>query len=236
MIRLGLIHLSDYENWIKSMGYDREWMVQATQADIYRSLVIESAKVGAFSFPLTYDSYLTVINAVRSEDFERIVCELSSKVPIRLVAYIGLGETYVEAMKNMKEMRRDMLEGDSEETVVAHLDVDNYNEVISSKGFYYAKELIGEVIYEAKKISSKHGGLSYYAGGDNVICFIPSKHLKGFLGDLEGFLNDVETRSIKVGIGVAPKPRDALTLAAKALDHIRAQKFKVKTLLMRATN
>jgi GTP cyclohydrolase III len=32
MIRLGVIQLKDYENWIKSLGFDREWIVQATQA------------------------------------------------------------------------------------------------------------------------------------------------------------------------------------------------------------
>jgi GTP cyclohydrolase IIa len=69
MIRVGLVHLKDYESWIKSIGYDREWVIQATQATIYRSLVVESAKRGMFSIPLTYDSYIVIINAARIEDF-----------------------------------------------------------------------------------------------------------------------------------------------------------------------
>jgi GTP cyclohydrolase III len=29
MIRIGVVRLEDYESWIRSLGYDREWKVQA---------------------------------------------------------------------------------------------------------------------------------------------------------------------------------------------------------------
>jgi len=230
MIRVGVVRLEDYENWIRSLGYDREWMVQAAQADIYRCLVIESAEVGMFSLPLTYDSYLVIINAVGVEGFKEVVSRLSDKAPVALAAYVGLGPSYLEAVKRLRalgETCEDALEeGELEDTVAVHLDLDDYNELVSNKGLHYVEELMNAALHRARKISAKHGGLAYYAGGDNIICFVPWERLNDFL-------DDVRARDFKVGVGIAPRPRDALTLAAQALDVIRLERQSDRVLVMR---
>jgi GTP cyclohydrolase IIa len=231
MIRVGLIRLKDYEGWIKSLGYDREWIVQATQADLYRNLVIESAEAGMFSLPLTYDSYLVIINAVDIRGFEGLMSKLCDKAPVALTAYIGLGPSYPEAMGNLRALNgatEDIWGVDRlEETAAAHLDLDGYNRLVSDKGFHRVEELINVMLQRVKRVSAKHGGLAYYAGGDNIVCFIPCERLKGFL-------DDVWMESVKVGAGIALKPRDALMLAAQALDTIR-QGRNEKVLVVRAS-
>lgn len=219
MIKIGLIRLEDYESWIKSIGYDREWVVQAAQANMYRNLVLESAKMGAFSLPLTYDSYLTVLNAISVKSFKELISKLSRGAPVGLRAYIGLGATYSEAMENVRELESHELSEDRENTVVVHLDLNGYYKLIDEKGWCYVCELIDEMVNSAKRMSAKHGGLVYYAGGDNVICFVPHNRL-------EGFLKDLKVEGIKVGVGLALKPRDALKLATKALEAIRTGKSK----------
>ncbi len=230
MIRVGIVRLEDYESWIKSLGYDREWIVQAAQADIYRNLVIESAEAGMFSLPLTYDSYLVIINAAEVENFKEIVSKLSCKAPVALTAYIGLGPSYLEAVKRLRTLSKtyeDALEEEElEDTAVVHLDLDGYNELMNSKGLHYVEELMNSALHRARKISSKHGGLAYYAGGDNIICFVPCKCL-------EGLLNEVRSRDFKVGVGIAPRPRDALALAAQALDAIRLERQNERVLVIR---
>jgi len=42
-------------------------------------LVLKSAEVGMFSLPLTYDSYLVMINAADIEGFKEVVSKLSHK-------------------------------------------------------------------------------------------------------------------------------------------------------------
>jgi len=218
MIRIGLIRLEGYEGWIRSLGYDREWVVQATQAEVYRSLAIESAKVGMFSLPLTYDTYLVVINAADVEDFKGLADRLSSRAPAALSLYVGLGPSYAEAMRRLRPLDEGaegpLKEGRLDETAAAHLDLDGYNKLASERGFNYVEELVGATLRRAREVSARHGGLAYYAGGDNVVCFVPCERL-------EGFLDDVRVDGVKVGVGVALRPRDALALAARALDEIR---------------
>jgi GTP cyclohydrolase III len=71
-----------------------------------------------------------------------------------------------------------------------------------------------------------YGGIAHYAGGDNVICFIPY-HL------LSNYLSSVTIDGAKIGIGIAKKPRDALKLAAQALDLIRTGKCDKKMCVLR---
>jgi GTP cyclohydrolase IIa len=218
MIRVGLIRLEGYEGWIRSLGHDREWIVQATQAEVYRSLAIESAKAGMFSLPLTYDTYLVVINAADVEGFKGLAHRLSGKAPVALSLYVGLGASYAEAMRRLRpldEAAEGLLkEGWLDETAAAHLDLDGYNKLASEGGFNYVEELVDATLRKAREASARHGGLAYYAGGDNVVCFVPCERL-------ECFLDDVRVDGVKVGVGVALRPRDALALAARALDEIR---------------
>ncbi|MEM0027831.1 MAG: GTP cyclohydrolase IIa [Ignisphaera sp.] len=213
MIKIGLIHFKDYENWIKSLGYDREWFLQATQAEFYKNLVTECATIGAFSFPLTHDSYVVILNTVVSEELQKIVVKLRSKAPTEMLLYFGVGETYVDALKNLYETAN---ECETEKTVVTHVDLNGYNGLINKKDFYYVKQIINEIFLVIEKISSSYGGLSYYAGGDNIITFIPFKYVSSFLEQIEK-----EIDNAKIGVGIAPKPREALKLAAKALELLR---------------
>jgi len=229
MIVLGIIHLEKYREWIESLGYDREWIVQSTQAEIYRRMVVESSKAGMFSLPLTYDSYLVVINAVGVREFKEFISKISDEVPVTPKTYVGLGSSYPEAMRNLKILKDEEVGNEIEETVAVHLDLNGYCRLVESKGFHYAENLINTTLRRVRRISIKNGGLAYYAGGDNIICFIPCRNL-------EVFLRNVRMRGLKAGVGIASKPRDALTLAAEALRKIRIGKCGSKVLVISSNN
>jgi len=231
MVCLGAIHLKNYENWIKALGYDREWLVQATQAEVYKYITIESAALGMFSIPLTYDVYLVILNSV-AVHFNRLVKALETKIPIEFNVYLGFGETYLTALSNLKplgELDTSVVNGVKEfndVTVVSHLDLNSYNDMLARKGLQYVNEFLTELVYTMKKICMAYGGIAHYAGGDNVICFIPY-HL------LSNYLSSVTIDGAKIGIGIAKKPRDALKLAAQALDLIRTGKCDKKMCVLR---
>jgi Uncharacterized conserved protein len=220
MIRLGVIQLKDYENWIKSLGFDREWIVQATQAHIYKHIVTKSAELELFSFPLTYDSYLVIINSMELSRFEKLFKAIEVTTPVPINAYLGLGTTYLEALNNIKPF----LDTDKDYTpddlnagflvVVAHIDMDGYLRMIYEKGLSSAVSVMNELVYNIKKYCIRFGGIAYYAGGDNILCFIPYNFLNGFK---ENF----NFKNVKVGIGVSKKPKGALKLATQALELIR---------------
>jgi GTP cyclohydrolase IIa len=231
MVCLGAIHLKNYENWIKSLGYDREWLIQATQAEVYRYITMESAALGMFAIPLTYDVYLVILNSTVAY-FNRLVKALEIKIPIEFNVYLGFGETYSAALNNLKplgELDASVVNGVKEFndiTVVSHLDLNSYNNMLTGKGLQYVNELLTELVYTMKKTCMACGGVAHYAGGDNVICFIPH-HL------LSNYLSSVAIDDAKIGIGIAKKPRDALKLAAQALDLIRAGKCDKRICILR---
>jgi GTP cyclohydrolase III len=92
--------------------------------------------------------------------------------------------------------------------------------------FLDAEGLINMLFQKVRQASTKNGGLTYYAGGDNFICFVPCERI-------EVFLNIVVTDNIKAGVGIASKPRDALKLAAQALDIIRNKERSNRIFILR---
>jgi Uncharacterized conserved protein len=230
MVCIGVIKLEDYEAWIKSLGYDREWIVQATQSEVYRYITVESARLGMFSVPMTYDTYVVVANSAFTS-INELAKALDSRIPVGFSVYLGFGDSYLDALSNLRPLdeHSGFSLGDitkvGEPTVVAHLDLDNYTRLARDRGFRYISGYIIEYIYGAKKACLMHGGFAHYAGGDNVICFIPREALVEYVNNAVG-------NGVKAGIGVARRPRDALTLAAQALDLIRAGGCGVKTCVL----
>lgn len=222
MIRVGVIHLKDYEKWIKQQGYDREWIIQSTQAELYRTIVEETANINAFSMPLTYDIFITILNSVNVRDFANIIDKIEHKISIKFDVYLGVGRDYIKAINTAKPMNivNDDSDTQFDETVVVHFDLNNYNDIKTIHGFYYTLELVYDVLNFIRKSASGYGGIIYYAGGDNVINFIPSYHLDNFIKSIDEILKQLKI-SVKIGIGIALKPRHALKLAAQALDDIR---------------
>lgn len=230
MVRVGLIRLENYENWIKSLGHDREWRVQAFQASLYKNLIFMSTAIGAFSLPLTYDSYIIILNGINKNKFKNLLINLSRKIHINLKAYVGFGENYIEAIDKVKIFtEEDYTPSDKslEITVVAHLDLDDYYGLLNEKGWRDIYETIRKIVIDITETSIKQGGLAYYAGGDNIICFLPLKNLEAFLEYVKIMKN------IKVGIGISEKPREALKLATKALETLRMEHRERKIFMIK---
>jgi GTP cyclohydrolase IIa len=224
MIRLGIIQLKDYESWIKSLGFDREWIIQATQADIYKHIVTKCAELELFGFPLTYDSYLVIINSMELFKFEKLLKAIELTTPVPINAYLGIGTTYLEALNNIKpfsniakEYAHDLNALDAEPIVAAHIDMDGYLQMLHEKGLSNIISFMNELIYNIKKYCMRFGGIAYYAGGDNILCFIP-------YNTLNEFKTNFNFEKMKIGIGVSKKPRGALKLATQALELIRDKK------------
>ena len=219
-VSLALIVLKDYREWVESLGYDREWLVQATQSAMTRHLTLEYSNIGAFSCPLTYDSYLVVLNSIRLDEFSSATRRIEKKAPRGLLVYIGSGEDYANALDSIKPLElatraekfRTTMPGVS---IVAHVDMNDYRYRIANDGWLSTWIKVLDLKEKVRKSALKLGGLSFYAGGDNFVVFLPTRD------SLRLFLDQLRVNGIKVGIGIARKPRRALELAAKSLDEIR---------------
>lgn len=220
MIKIGLINLWDYEDWIKSLGYDREWTVQEVQARVWGEIVKESAKIWAFAIPFTYDSYIVILNSIGLAEYEEMTRTIMKITPVGLKRYIGIGRNYLEALSNLSEIatsRLNVPEDTLEKTTVVHFDLNGYYNIIKEEGYLMSYRKIRELRKEVEMLAERHGGLSYYAGGDNIICFIPHAMVKAFI-------DKTKKNGVKIGVGMAYSPRRALKLATEALEILRRKR------------
>ena len=219
-MNVGVIELVHYEEWILSLGADREWRVQAGQARLMQEAHAALADAGAFFVPYTVNQGVAICNGILREKLEAAIYRIAqaSPVPFRFSfrsapTVTGALELAYSAMeKNLPKWGGE----DNSALIAAHYDLDSYLETVRSNGLLYAKKRVDDLIGHVTQISSCIGGLSMYLGGDNVIMF---SHL-GALENIAGSVPD----GAKVGIGIGRVPRQAVKRAGLALTEIRKRR------------
>lgn len=225
MVRVGLLRLVDYESWISLLGYDREHIVQERQHSMLADVYKWAASIGSFPIPLTYDLIALILNSISLEEYLTVTRHLASRSPVPIAALCGEGSTYVEALANAREPASWVY--NDELTAAAHIDLNGYYKVLEEGGAYKVYELISRLAEHLRGLAPKFGGIAAYMGGDNVLAFIPMELIDDFASEA------LSIADVKIGIGLASKPRDAVALSTKALIAIRREGFKRKTLKLR---
>jgi GTP cyclohydrolase III len=224
-VKVGILRLIDYEQWIATLGYDREHLIQVKQLSFLKEVFKLSARIYAFALPLTYDLTAVVLNSVGTTDYMKLARLLAFYAPAPLKPLIGMGETYWEALSKANEVTSEV--EINAETIAVQVDVNGYYSLLSQKGPYDAYKLMMELKGTIQEIANSLGGLTFYAGGDNIIVFLPAKK------QLNAFLSNIlKIARVKVGVGLAPTPRDAVALSTKALSTVREQKIDSKNLIL----
>jgi len=224
LVKLGVLRLVRYESWICSLGYDREYLVQARQHELLRELHRRGAAIGAFAIPLTYDLAALILNSVRTKDYVKVVEDLSSISPVPLKAMIGRGDTYPKALSNAMELEAFTYPELEEPTAAVHVDLNGYYDLLEREGAYRAYEVVTSLAEKLRRLAFNLGGLATYMGGDNVLAFLPIEAVDSFVA------RALAEDDVKVGVGVAPTPRRAVALSTEALAAIRRRDVKRRSL------
>lgn len=222
MVRLALLELVGYREWTESLGNDREWIIQYQQADMYRLLQREASLLGGFIMPLRYDYMMFVATGIDRSGHQRVldVARMTSRIPARMVSVVGArpAEALDSAYRMLGRVQPGSLyyEGSGDGvTVVAHVDINGISARTREKGLVESLRVIHDVVARIVDLAAMHGGVAQYLGGDNIIVLLPYDTRHEFSREA------VSSMDVKVGIGVAEKPRRALELAALALHEIR---------------
>ncbi len=226
MVKAGVLELIGYREWTESVGDDREWLLQKTQASLYASIQDAAARRGGFILPLRYDYMAVMASSLDDRDLEVVLSTAASNSPVPVRLSVACGSTPVEALNRAWSHLGDTPEGmmfyeacdEPEYTAVAHLDINNITEATRARGVVETYNTVMRVLAEMNSIAVANGALAQYLGGDNVLVVLP---LKGWRSIVEKL---VAVDNLKAGVGIAASPRRALTLAAKALHEIRVGK------------
>ncbi len=206
MHKVAKVVLKGYREWTESLGDDREWIIQKTQAELERVASLKASECGAFYLPSRKDVLFFVLNGVEERCFDEVLEALREESPVPLEAEISCGSKPLEAL----------LEGrpcpsSTAEIAAVHVDINSFTSKEHYLGYVESVQLLESML----KVGLGFGAIGSYLGGDNVILFAdPSDSTE--LARVISSMYDV-----KVGIGIAGRPREALALAAKALRKLR---------------
>lgn len=230
--RIAVLEQVGYREWTESLGSDREWLIQETQSHLYHGLQEEAAEIGAFVLPLRYDYMIMLASSLSMGEHERLLRRASSlsPVPVRMASSCALTPLRAEARASSR-LRR-LAPGTygysrcpgPEAIAVAHIDVNNFTFITLSTSTYKAFWHVRKLLLRLHSILARRGGIVSYLGGDNVIAVLP-------VDEAETMIGEILDEELKAGIGVASRAREALRLAAAALDNIRKSRVKGKRMV-----
>jgi len=229
--RLALIELVGYREWTEKLGDDREWAIQLVQASLYRAAQDVAKEYGGFIVPLRYDYMVLLASNLGEREHRDVVDSIASvsPVPVRSASYCAL--TPLEALRGAQGILHTLKPGGLkvagcshiEAAAVAHIDVNNITDETLARGAYEAFLGVLRLQYTLAEEALRKGAVVQYLGGDNILIVLPPKDplqvTEGILDGIKGAL--MPRNGLKAGVGLAPLPRDALSLAARALHDIR---------------
>ncbi len=223
MVRLTLLEKIGYREWTETLGEDREWIIQISQARFYASMQEYVSKLHAYAVPLRYDYQLLISTGIDKERHLGILdhARASTTLPLRLVSVAddvpkrALDRAY-HALRNTGSGELSFMEGHDGLTAIAHVDINGISATTQKMGLTESLSLINELVYEVSRVSLKHGGIAQYLGGDNILVILPDHGYEALVEEI------ASNTSLKVGVGISFRPRTAVMLATKALDQIRS--------------
>ncbi|MEN3000189.1 MAG: GTP cyclohydrolase IIa [Acidilobaceae archaeon] len=223
--RVTVVELKGYREWTESLGEDREWLIQSSQASLYRELQKVSSSRGGFVLPMRYDYMLVLSSNLCEEDHREIweAARQNAQVKVRMASTCARSplEAELRAWTALKTLKEDFIfefcEGE-ESSVISHLDVNYITTSTREEGVTRTYHSMLNLVGRLSDIAEPRGGIIQYLGGDNVLAVLPGE---GYLGVTITLMKEA---NIKAGLGVARKARDALALAARALHEIRRER------------
>ena len=223
MVQIAIIKLLGYREWIESLGYDREHIVQNIQSRIHNVLSYFALKYEVFVHPLRYDYTICVSTNLKYENYLDMMKTLSKVVPVPIA--IGVAKSSKPKIAELKASRlvnkanswEILFDDDNDDSLVvtAHLDLVNSTDLTKQYSIYQSYKYILDIICEYMKIVDDMGGLTLYLGGDNCVAILD-----------ENFDEDVlrrfcKLRNVRIGVGISKSIRKAFALSAQALHKLR---------------
>ncbi len=217
MLKLLVALLEGYREWTESLGADREWIIQAKQAELHMSLSVEVARYNGFLVPFRNDLLIVLASNTEPALIHVLRRVLAGKSPVPVRVSMGCGETPAEALDNAFYNRGSC--GASEVSLVAHVDINDITGVQRREGVYAAWDRVVTMLSALHTRLRDYGALVSYLGGDNIIVLLPPQR------DPLLLLEDiVEEYDAKAGVGFARVARKAVKLATLCLDRVRSER------------
>jgi len=221
MVQIGFLEFLGYREWTESLGHDREWYIQATQAKLYQINQLFTSQYEGLVLPLRYDMQLMILppEIDRERYIKGLIEALKPYTPTEVSIELMCGP-----IPEVLERRNHVREKCGGKVAVFHADLNYFTKRTKEVGPYLTYLEILDVVHEYA-MSLKEAAIVQYLGGDNLAVIAEKEKLDSVINEL------VKRKGIKIGIGISHSPRKAFALAAKSLGVIRKE-GRVRTYLI----
>jgi GTP cyclohydrolase IIa len=237
-----LIQIDNYGPWTVTPEPRREVDLQTLQSRLYADVSQLVGNREGYAFFGRFDNMITVTNGLDAADHALIQESIGNRYPVTASMSIGTDASPVAALGRASDRlqnagsaqddgRREALRGeplaDADRTdadvQLAHFDVNDAtgkytDELNEFDSFIQIEQSYAELM---RYMREAHDSLSFFVGGDNIICVCPSLTEADYRDTIR-HVRDAVGVDLKVGVGRSRVAQSAGMAAKHALEACRA--------------
>jgi GTP cyclohydrolase IIa len=237
--QLTLIQIDNYGPWTVTPEPRREMDLQTLQSRLYADLAQFVGGRDGYVFFTRFDNMIAVTNGMDEEDHRLLQESVANRYPVTVSLGIGVDTTPARALDTATAglqqagsaqdgSRREVLAGEplarqsDDDVRIAHFDVNDATSKYTDRLNEFDSFIEIEQGYAAlmRHVRERHGGLSFFVGGDNVIAVMPELTVSEYR-DAIAHVAESEGVELKVGVGRGRTAEVAGMAAKHALEDCR---------------
>jgi GTP cyclohydrolase IIa len=237
--QLTLVQIDNYGPWTVTPEPRREMDLQTLQSRLFADIAQFVGHRGGYAFFTRFDNMVAVTNGLDADDHRLLQESTGNRYPVTVSLGIGVDPNPAVALERATERlqgagsaqdgdRREVLTGtplatpEDETVAIAHFDVNDATEKYTDRLNEFDSFIQIEQGYATlmRHLRERHGGLSFFVGGDNIIAVTPEMDADAYRDAIDHVEESVGV-DLKVGVGHGTTPHDAGMAAKYALEECR---------------
>ncbi|WP_193309113.1 GTP cyclohydrolase III [Halorubrum halophilum] len=234
-----LVQIDNYGPWTVTPEPRREMDLQTLQSRLFADVAQFVGPRDAYVFSTRYDNMIAVTNGLDGAAHAALQESVGNRYPVTVSLGTGVAERPIDALESANrliqtegsaqdETRSEVLAGDyltettPSDLQIAHFDVVDVTGKYTDHGNEFDTFLAVERAYGslARYLRERHGALSFFVGGDNVVAVCPDLPETAFADAVAHVADDADIE-LQVGVGRGASAHEAGFAAKHALEACR---------------
>ena len=234
-----LVQIDNYGPWTVTPEPRREMDLQSLQSRLFADVAEFLGHRDGYAFATRFDNMIAVTNGVDGDAHATLQESIGNRYPVTVSLGTAVCDRPVDALEAANarlqragsaqdEARTEVLAGEyltettPADVQIAHFDVVNvtgkYTDQVNE--FDTFSTITRAYASLMEHLRERHGALSFFVGGDNVVAVCPDLHEAAFADAVDHVVGDVDVE-LQVGVGRGESAHEAGFAAKHALEDCR---------------
>ncbi len=234
-----LVQIDNYGPWTVTPEPRREMDLQSLQSRLFADVAEFLGHRDGYAFATRFDNMIAVTNGVDGDAHATLQESLGNRYPVTVSLGTAVSGRPVDALEAANERlqqagsaqdeaRTEVLAGEyltettPADVQIAHFDVVNVTGKYTDRVNEFDTFTTITQAYASlmSYLRERHGALSFFVGGDNVVAVCPDLHETAFADAVDHVVCDTDVE-LQVGVGRGESPHEAGFAAKHALEDCR---------------